>query len=277
LPKAALILATLLVLAGCQSPPRPVKPEPLEPIERGAQSRPIRAIAIVAARSEPRVDIGVLTVRQEGTGLENTAGGAALGAGAGLLVGTAAVMAALAACINPAAAATCPTIGSYIAAGALAGGGIGLAVSRPADARSEAELEESRAAADAAVRAAELQRFLQAAVMARSRALGSTVFSEGGAADAVLEVQILDIVMSKPGLAGESALTMTARARLVRTLSERVLYRGEYRYASETLTPARWTDGGAAKLREALQGGFDHLAQQIVEAAFAPERALTAF
>jgi hypothetical protein len=263
-------------------------PKPFVPIERGEASRPLRAIAIVAAQYEPLVDFSVLTVLQKGNEAERTAGGAAVGAAVGLGAG----MLALLACFNPFALATCAPVGGFVMGGVVVGGGIGLATSEPSDARSVEDKEKSRAAAEAAFREVTLQRLLQASVAARGRTLPASTFSESPfpgptyarelpdytplvaeGIDAVLEVHLLSASMSRQYLFRLPAVSMTAQARLVRDPKGTALYQAQYSYTSQRFPLEQWTENNAQRLRQALQRGLEDLAGQIVIGAFAPEHA----
>lgn len=282
---SALAVLLLSPLTGCRSAVS-YRPEPFVPIERGAASRPLRAVAIVAAQFEPVVDFRVLTVLQKGNEPERTAGGAAVGAAAGLGAGMLAMMA----CFNPFALATCAPVGGLVVGGTVVGGGIGLATSQMSDARSSEDVEKSRIATENALREVMFQRLLQQAVSARGRGLTATTLSEsrfpgpgyekqrpdysplaGEAIDAALEVNLLSASLSRPQLLSSPAMSMAAQARLVRALNGTVLYQAQYVYTSERLPLAQWTENNAEKFRQVLQRGFDDLAGQIVAAAFAPE------
>lgn len=81
--------------------------------------------------------------------------------------------------------------------------------------------------------------------------------------DGVLEISLLKIDMRTEG---ESllALTMVARARVVRVSDDKVLADAAYRFVSETRSFEIWAENDAEAFREAMERGYQSLAEQIV-------------
>lgn len=169
-------------------------------------------------------------------------------------------------------------IGTPFAAvgGALVGGGNSAAAeaNRAANAARGPEVKALRGAVDPALTALAAEKPLQARLLERlaTRTQASVVgVTKTGrphykellrqGIDTVLEVAVVRIDVST-----ENEFVLTARARLIRVADREELYANTHTFTIASRTVSEWTADGGGVLRVALVGGYQTLADEIVEA-----------
>lgn len=252
-------------------------------------------IGVVAAQFEPKMDFQALLNNHQNTVVTGGVQGAAVGAAVGTGVGLVVLISSLGACLNPAAAATCPSVGAIIAGGAVAGGAVGASVGKAAENKNKeaAKAVNVKDVASAISQVLQSQNFQQS-VQDRIVHYGSsttklpfnTVASIGPVSPEdkpdysksnisittnILEVRVLEATLRNDGRFFDSpygSLVVTSKVRLIRSFDRTVLYESEYRHVSAPMYHVLLASDDAVKFNLALQLAYQDLAQQIVDQIF---------
>lgn len=89
--------------------------------------------------------------------------------------------------------------------------------------------------------------------------------SQGSGVDAVLAVEIVKVETAGSGVNGPLQLTVTARARLLRTGDCVALLSREYQYMGPAFTLEQWSESDGARLRQALSSAYELLGAHIYD------------
>lgn len=293
--RRVVLMAIMFDFSGCAGPLSVWKNQP-PPYSSIRPDQQINGdIAVVAAKFEPKMNFQALLDNHQSAvttgGVQGAAVGAAVGTGVGLVV----LISTLGACLNPATAATCPSVGGIIAGGAVAGGAVGATVGKAAENKNKeaAKIANVNDVASAISQFLQTQNFQQS-VQDRIIQYGRTttklpfnavtsigpVFPEDrpdysksniSGATNILEVRVLEATLRKDGRFFDSpygSLVVTANARLIRSVDRTVLYESEYRHVSAPMYHVLLASDEAVRFNMALQFAYQDLAQQIVDQIF---------
>lgn len=258
---ASLAAAALVFQAGCASPP------PASSDYRSALGN----IAIVASGAEPEI-------RFQGFA-RGKAEGALAGAGTGFLACAAGL--GHGACGGPYCGAVVVVWLAICGTAAAVGGVAGAVMSQDA-----ATVRAAEASLDTAIAAATIQDALRQQLAAAALA-GSTpvamlqpqrarelalsgdyrpLAAEG--IDAVVETDLVRAGTQGRGLGSPLALSVEARARVLRTRDNAELHSIEFAYAGPALPLAEWAQQGGEPLARALAKGYERLAVELYDSLF---------
>jgi hypothetical protein len=292
--KAIALIAAVILSSGCWGPivtySRQAVPAHTQLIEHPS----IEKIGVVAGTFKPDSDFKTLLENHDAmpTGVVvGSAGGAVAGAGLGL----AAVISSLGACFNPASAATCPSIGAFIAGGTTIGGAVGAAVGKSADKKTEemakeAKVKDVAASIEEALQSLHIQQSVQEHIVSYGAAntkLNYLPINSMGPAtpeqhpdyaslrkegiDTVLEVAVTQASLGHDGRFFDpkyGRLALTAHARLIRLSDMQLIHEADYRYVSPPMFHVLLAADDARYFKQAFNEAYKNLSEQIVDQLF---------
>lgn len=252
-------------------------------------------IGVVTVGFSPQTDFKALLNNHQSAVVTGGAVGAAGGAAVGGAVGMVAVLSSLGACLNPFAAATCPSVGAFVAGGAAVGGVAGAAAGQAAEDKTKemgatANVKDVAGSIGEALQSLQMSKSVQERIVKYGAAMTTRSFVSiplsgltepnelrdysklrSSGVDTILEVSVMRASVGSDGdlfkpISGR--LAVTARARLIRVADNQLMNEADYRFVSQPMFHVQLAANDAAAFKQLFNLAYQDLAEQIVDRLF---------